>query len=238
MKIGIGVTTYNRPETFKKCVKNIWDNTFDNNKAGAILYGQQEWQPKNKEHEIHWYFAKDTDEHRTGVAARKNECLIALKDCDHIFLFDDDCYPIKDGWIDFFINSGEEHLLFLNKAIHNKRIVEIGLYSGDELKYTKELYNDCGGVFMYMTKQAIERVGAFNEKFGLYGFEHAEYSIRILGEHGKYPMLKGTEEYLYAEDYSNPNHKSSIGDEEKQKHIKNNRDKFFKEPIKNIYLPL
>jgi hypothetical protein len=216
--IGIGISTFEREDCLSNLLESIYKYTDMSN--------------------VKLYIARDLIENRKGVAKIKNECLKEIKDCEHIFLLDDDVKIIKDGWIDFFINSGEEHLLFLNKAIHNKRMVEIGLYEGGELKYTKEVYSDCGGVFMYMTKQVIERVGAFNEKFGLYGFEHAEYSIRILGEHGEYPMLKGTEEYLYAEDYSNPNHKSSIGDEEKQKHIKNNWDKFFKEPIRNIYLPL
>jgi GT2 family glycosyltransferase len=218
--VGIGVTTFNRPKTLEKCLDSI------------TRYCDPD------KYTIYIHVAVDTDEDRKGVAYRKNECLRVLKDFDYIFLLDDDTYPIKEGWIDFFINSCEEHLLFLNKAIHNKRMVEIALYDGNELKYTKELFSDCGGVFLFMTKSAIEKVGAFDEKFTPYGFEHCDYSRRILGEHGAYPMLKGTDEYLYSEDYSNPNHKSSISDEEKQNHIKNNWDKFFKQEIKNIYLPL
>ena len=205
--IGIGLTTYQRPEMLAKCLEHIRKHTIC-------------------EYKLH--IAIDTDEDRKGVAARKNECLRALKDCDHIFLFDDDCYPIKDGWIDFFINSGQEHLLFLNDRLHNFT------HQKGIVKY----YKDCGGVFMYMTKQAVERVGAFNEHFLMYGFEHADYSIRILRGHGKYPMLRETEQYLYSEDYSNPNHKSSISDEEKQKHIKANWEKFFNEKNKSLYITL
>ena len=65
------------------------------------------------------YVATDSDKDRQGVARRKNECLRALKDCDYVFLFDDDCFPIKDGWVNFFIQSGDAHLLYLHSDLHS-----------------------------------------------------------------------------------------------------------------------
>jgi len=179
MKIGIGVTTYNRPECLAKWIEQIDKTTSQENTLT--------------------YIAADTDEDRKGIAARKNECLRALKDCDYVFLFDDDCYPIKAGWINFFVNSGYEHLLYCTRLRHKKRNK-----IGDLL-----IFEDCGGVFMFMKKSAIDRVGAFNERFGLYGFEHADYSNRILNSK-LYPTLVDTDKYIYAADYANPNHKSSI----------------------------
>ena len=80
---------------------------------------------------------------------------------------------------------------------------------------------------MYMTKQAIQKAGLFDEDYGIYGFEHADYSNRIFGVKNRYIMLYDTEQYLFSHDYSTPGHKSSISNEEKQKHIKNNWDKYF-----------
>ena len=81
-----------------------------------------------------------------GVAAAKNECLRELKDCDYVFLFDDDCFPIKEGWAQMFIDAhnvtGCHHFSYLHDYLH------------------------------------IRNVGAFNEAFGLYGYEHVEYSVR------------------------------------------------------------
>ena len=151
MKIGVGCTTYNRPAMLDK------------------FYYQIE---RLASYEIELYIAEDTDEDRKGIAYRKNECLRALQHCDHIFLYDDDCYPIKKGWEDFFIKSGYQHLLFLNEYNHNFLINLADI----------EVYRDCGGVFMYMTKEVVERVGAFDEGYLLYGFEHADYSCRILGD--------------------------------------------------------
>jgi glycosyltransferase involved in cell wall biosynthesis len=80
MKIGIGVSTYKRPECLAKCLEQIKKHTDMNNVTLVI--------------------ATDTDQDRKGIAYRKNECLRALQHCDHIFLFDDDCWPIKDGWVE------------------------------------------------------------------------------------------------------------------------------------------
>ena len=231
MQIGIGVTSYRRPEMLEECILNIKKHT-------------------KGDYQLH--IAIDSDDDRRGVAYRKNECLKVLKDSDYVFLFDDDCFPFKEGWVDFFINSDEEHLLYLDKRFHKHKdcvnyseVVPVEtsqstwVNASGITKYKGiNTYNDCGGVFMFMKKSAIDRVGAFNEKFEYYGFEHADYSNRILGKANNYPCLSDTDKYIYAHDYSTPNHKSSITDEEKNKHVKNNWNKYFKEGINNIYLSL
>jgi len=217
MRIGIGITANDRPQMLAECLQSIHKHTDMSN--------------------VTLYVADDTID-KVGVAKKKNECLRALNGLDYVFLLDDDVKIIKDGWIEFFINSKQNHLLFLKRGMHNKKAIEINLFDKNELRYTVEHYQDCGGVFMFMTKKAIEKVGAFNEKFERYGFEHADYSNRILGETNNYPMLKKTDQYLFAHDYSTAGHKSSITDDEKYKCVLNNWDKYFKEPITNVYLPL
>jgi len=204
--IGIGISTNGRKHLLDELLESIRKHTFRS--------------------DVKIYVADDTGRQQ-GVAVMKNKCLRALQDCEHIFLLDDDVKIIQDGWIENFINSGYEHLMYLNP-------LHVLMSSND----TCNFYHDCGGVFMYMRKSAVERVGAFNEKFDGYGFEHADYSIRILGNKHNYPCLKNTHEYIYAHDYSTANHKSSITDEDKQKFVKNNWNKFFNEPIKSIHLPL
>ena len=91
-KIGIGVTTTPNRSGY---VDN-WLNHFEKVK------------PTNYHLHIH------EDVNYKGVAFSKNQNLKTLADCDYIFLFDDDCYPIKEGWDEYFINTNEHHLLFLN----------------------------------------------------------------------------------------------------------------------------
>lgn len=190
------------------------------------LYDQWMEQFKNHTYVPHLLHVHCDEQYR-GVAYSKNKNLRALKDCDHVFLFDDDCWPIHDEWIEFFINSNQDHLLYLDSNIHGPPN-----YCGSN----PLIYQNCGGVFMYMTRKAIEKVGAFNEKFNPYGFEHAEYSNRIIGKPQRYPMLKGTENYLRALDYEGYN-MSSLTDKQKQKYVRENWDKYFKEQP-TTYIPL
>ena len=216
MRIGIGITTKDRPELLKALLDSIYKYT---DMSNVLLH------------------IEDDSAERLGVAKRKNNCLRALKDCSHVFLMDDDIEIIKDGWVEFFIHASlatkQEHFLYLTTQ-HNKYSA---MFHNTCLPQI-DLYRDCGGVFMFMTKKVVDKVGAFDEKFKFYGFEHCDYSRRILGEHGKYPCLADTKDFIFAHDYSTPNHKSSITDEEKQKCIKNNWDKFFNSKINSVYLPL
>ena len=209
MRIGIGVTSYNRPECLEKWKQQIAKHT--------SMYN------------VLIYIAVDSDIDRRGVAFRKNECLRALQECDHVFLFDDDCWPIRHGWEWQYINSDFQHLLFLSET-HDPEFK-----CGGGVKH-----GECGGVMMYMTKKCIDHVGAFDEQYNMWGFEHADYSRRICNAgliYWPYVHLDGSDEYLHSEDYSNPSHKSSISNEDKAKYFAENFQKF-RNKTKQIYLPL
>lgn len=218
-KIGIGITSYKRPEMLKKCLDSIHKHTFMDN--------------------VTIYVADDSIE-RKGVAYRKNECLRALKDCDYIFLLDDDVEVIHDNWIMFFIQNHlftkQHHFLYLQKSHRVKRVVRLN--NTQSMVYS---FHDCGGVFMFLTKESVNRVGAFDEEYIFWGLEHADYSKRVhkagLTSFGEYLCIEGTENYIYSEDYSNPNHKSSITNEEKNLLFRKNFPKFAK-GIDKIYIPL
>ncbi|KKK47262.1 hypothetical protein LCGC14_3156980, partial [marine sediment metagenome] len=153
MNIGLGVTTYKRPEhlkLFKEQLKKF-------SKRGSTLgLGLLDYLVK-----IHEY---DDEVARKGIAYGKNQCLKALKDCDYIFLFDDDCVPIKEGWIKWFIKarkeSGQHHFLYLRDT---PSLRCTGVKKGIQI------FNNCGGAFMFLTKEVLKTVGGFNKNYGLYG---------------------------------------------------------------------
>ena len=67
-------------------------------------------------------------------------------------------------------------------------------------------YTNSAGVLMYMTKECIEKVGAFDESFGRYGFEHADYSKRVADTFKMSPYLspKYSNKYIHSLDYDGP----------------------------------
>ncbi len=141
---------------------------------------------------------------RLGIAKAKNRCLSALAGCEVIFLFDDDCYPVKSGWATLYAEAiaatGIQHFNFNDSRRHRlkKKSVVDGFTIGE--------FEPPGGVFMVLTAQVVETVGAFNERYGLYGFEHETYTTRCYraGLHagfGRNLSLLDAEEYLLALDY-------------------------------------
>jgi len=168
---------------------------------------------------------KHEDTHYKGVAYSKNQNLNTLKDCDYIFLFDDDCYPIKENWSEFFINSNYNHLLYLQPQHTLKETIK-----------DLQIYENCGGVFMFLNKEVLEKVGYLNSEYGQYGFEHAGYSNRIFKAGltiAPYQQLNNTDEYLFSMDYNGCNNKSSVPSYKKPKLIEQNRLIFLKEAFSN-----
>ena len=215
--IGIGVTTYKRKDLLKVCLDNIHKHT---------------------ERPFLLHVAEDTDADRRGIALRKNECLNALKDCDYIFLFDDVCYPISDGWVQFFIDahkkSGFHHLCYLNDKIHTEK----SNYFIDN--YIIKSYTTCGGVFLFITNEVIKKVGGFYDKYDLYGFEHLGYSLRIFMAKlvpEMYLSVEDTDKYLYSHDYQEKDFSSSI-DYNSRVEMSEKGKRIFEVDAKEIYRPI
>ena len=151
-KIGVGITTYKRPDILERC-----------------LAGFKEKMPPNS-----ILFVNDDSDRGEGIAAAKNRCLAALQECDYIFLFDDDIWPCNDRWWEPFIKgvadfnchvfSSSWNTLKINYVVGRKN----GLMS---LKWT------CG-VCVFLTKKVLETIGGYNIMFGKWGGEHEEYATR------------------------------------------------------------
>ena len=205
MSIGIGITTTpNRKNRLHECMDAL--DKFSPT-ANLYIYNDNEFK---------------------GVAYAKNMCLHHLKSNDYIFLFDDDCYPADYGWVNYLItafdNTGENHFLFLNDAMHfplGKK--HIGITT----------YKECGGVFMAMTKKAVNEIGYMDTRYIGWGFEHAGYSNRIHKaglNTAPYLMPDRLPTYLFAHDY-NSKIESSITDVKKQENYQHNFN-IFQEELK------
>ena len=115
--------------------------------------------------------------HGTGVANAKNTCIEQLMQStedplkpshiQHLFLFDDDCWPKADGWEKPYIKSPEPHLS------HSFNLTEI--YRDKHIVATHAV----GGTMLYYERQVIEQVGGMRLDFGTWGCEHVNLSDRI-----------------------------------------------------------
>ena len=165
MKIGIAISSRNRPDVLAKALEHHKKHL----PKGAKLIVVDD--------------ASDMDvggldyvfPHNAGIASAKNKCIELLEGCDHFFLWDDDCFPIVDDWHLPYINSGIKHLSFTFPSLSN------GRPNGRRLMWTRNglsNYTKPCGCMLYFTKEVVETIGGFDPDYVQWGVEHLDFSIR------------------------------------------------------------
>jgi len=172
-RIGIAITTHNRPDVLKRAIEQHMKHL----PAGALLVVIDDGSkpaavvPDGVQLLRH--------ESSLGIVASKNASLTVLMNtgCEHLFLWDDDAWPIADNWHLPYIESPEPHLAyqFLDLAGRNKLNDMTVLYRDDKhIAYTGQR-----GVMLYYNRSAIEKVGGFDPVYGRGMYEHPDLALRI-----------------------------------------------------------
>lgn len=149
--IGIGITT--TPN------RNLIDHTLEQ---------WQRYKPEGARIVVY----EDTD--YNGISVAKNKLLTQLKDCEHIFLADDDTYPVSDDWYKPYIESDQPHLQynFTNGPSHWG--INIVSRWGNHVSFDKGR-----GCLLYVERRVLDVVGGMHNVFGRHGREHEDWSERI-----------------------------------------------------------
>jgi len=164
--IGIGIITHNRREVFLDTLLHMKQVLPEG--AKLVIVDDASTEPLAE--------ATYRFDQNVGIATAKNKCFELLDDCDHIFLFDDDCYPKVKGWELPYIESPEPHLMYIFED----------LISG-QLKDTKKLYDDgdllaydhARGCMLYFDRKCLDVAGGMDTEYRKWGYEHADLSNRI-----------------------------------------------------------
>ncbi|MCQ9489149.1 glycosyltransferase family 2 protein [Enterobacter cloacae] len=172
-RIGIAITTHNRPDVLKRAIELHMKHL----PAGALVVVIDDGsKPVAVVPDGVQLLRHETS---LGIVASKNASLTALMDagCEHLFLWDDDAWPIADNWHLPYIESPEPHLAyqFLDLAGRNKLNDMAVLYRDDKhIAYTGQR-----GVMLYFHRSAIEKVGGFDTVYGRGMYEHPDLALRI-----------------------------------------------------------
>lgn len=206
--IGIGITTRNRKNILRFIL-----NKFKAYKIGRIVVVDDNSEEKLETSEINGEFEYYYNETRLGIAKSKNKCLSLLNKEDYVFLFDDDCFPICDKWWEPWINCKENHLIWTIKE--KSKII----------KENNDTYwwDGCLGVCLFFTRECLNAIGGFDNRFKAWGGEHHELTTRIfkagLIKHRCIsPKKLGIWAFDAQGDYNDFkwNHTSSVSEEEKK----------------------
>lgn len=166
--IGIGVTTHNRHSVAAETLERIRERLPPKARLVVVDDASSDAPP----FEVSYRFSNNV-----GIARAKNKCLELLADCEHVFLFDDDTYPIADYWWVPYCNTDEAHFMysFVDFANGQKIGDDAIVYQDSD----RVVHSHARGCMLYLRRDAIDRVGGFDPAFGKWGWEHANLSDRI-----------------------------------------------------------
>jgi len=161
--IGIGITTRNRPDVLAWSLRH--HEAFMPAGAELVIVDDASDTPYTDPRAWH-------SPQRLGVARAKNECLLRLARCEHVFLFDDDAYPVRCGWAEYYMQQGFAHVS------HSPANATFGMC-------VLRRHEGCNamswalGVMYYFTRACLDVVGGYDARMGLWGDEHVQLSRRI-----------------------------------------------------------
>jgi len=169
VSIGVGITTHNRYEIFQKSYSQ-WMNFLPLGAKLVVVDDASETPVPESDYRF---------ETNVGIARAKNKCLELLEGCDHIFLSDDDTYPLVEGWWKPYVDSKEVHLNYIFEDFanpHTRRLNDtLLLWKGNGIR----AYSHVRGCLLYVHRSVLERVGGMDPIFGKWGYEHPNWSDRI-----------------------------------------------------------
>lgn len=181
------------------------------------------------------------DTERRGVAWARNQVLQQLDHCEHIFLFDDDCWPVMRGWAEYWAGQCEVGGVtysalpeaFKTKPLHPM----VDLLVMDEM-----LCWDGGiGAAIYQHRSALDVIGGYNEALHGYGFEDAGRAVRAQRAGLTGPTRNACPlrclAYIHSADVFGENPTPSYTVEEKEAHIAANRQAYLDELAGPVFVP-
>lgn len=192
MRHGVGITTRNRPRTLDAALRHfrafpnadtkfvVVDDSSDGGGESALLC---------KGAEIPGGVLYHKAPHRVGISGAKNACLWELRDCEHVFLFDDDCWPVTEGWADRWVeineSNGVGHSIFnivdgllLDRNSVFKSLMQVTGTLGVG-KNEMTAFSNCFGPFLYFSRACLDALGGYEVNPPTWwGFEHAQMSLR------------------------------------------------------------
>lgn len=136
-----------------------------------------------------------------GVARAKNKALELLDGCEHLFIFDDDCFPRVADWWKPYVDSPEPHLSYQFADLSGSR--KLGDFTRLHEDSRHVAYSGQRGCLLYYDRDCIRAAGGFDTGFERHGYEHPDLANRIynLGlTTWRFADVKGSEKLIYSMD--------------------------------------
>ncbi|MCE0490981.1 glycosyltransferase family 2 protein [Pantoea sp. Mb-10] len=171
--IGIAISTYNRHEVLSRAL----DHQLKFLPAGALVVVIDDGStvPVTVPAGVR-VIRRDVSR---GIVASKNTSLQTLIEagCEHLFLWDDDAWPIAKGWEQPYLYSPESHLAYqFQDFATGQKLNDIAVLYRDDKHVA---YTGQRGVMLYYHRSVIEKVGGFDPIYQRGMYEHSDLALRI-----------------------------------------------------------
>jgi len=196
-RIGVAITTHNRADVLTKALAE-----HEKHRPAGSVFVVVDDGSKQPVTVPDWVKLVRNDVSQ-GIVSAKNACLRALMDagCQHLFLWDDDAWPVSDGWHHPYIDSPEPHLAyqFLDLA-GPRKLKDITILHQDARHVA---YSGQRGVMLYYRRDVIEKIGGFDWVYGRGMYEHSDLAMRIYHAgltSWAFADVSGSEKLIYSMD--------------------------------------
>jgi hypothetical protein len=219
-KIGLALITCDRLNFFEKSFKSAYSSIseFKNSEFIVINDGKEKIQKDN----CNIVSTKGNE----GVGKSKNIGLKYLieKECEHIFLMEDDIEIIDSKVFELYINAcektGIKHFNYALHGNHNldynrKPILRKTINYTDGIKV--DLYPNVLGAFSYYHIDTLKKCGVMDESF-YNALEHVDHTYHIIKE-GYHPPFR-----WFADVHNSKNYLKDIVEDHKESKIRSEED--------------
>jgi GT2 family glycosyltransferase len=180
--IGIGILSYNRLGSIQRLVNSI--RKYTNLHRTTVFISDESTSADVKE-----WLSQQTDvvyllnNQRLGIAGNSNRLLRCLSRFKYKLLLNDDVEILSKGWDSFYFDA------MRRSKMHHFCFRQLGIYGAtghDEAQsdhkglHIKTIQDKPQGSVMAFDELAFETVGYFDERFGIYGTEHVDWSKRVI----------------------------------------------------------
>lgn len=177
--IGIGILSYNRLNSLKRLITSI--RRYTDLSRTTVFVSDESSDPKIKE----WLKKQKgivalVDQKRLGIAGNSNRLLRCLSRFKYNILLNDDVEILSRGWEHFYAKASDDtkyqHFCYHQVGVYGaKNCGKISNVGGHKIGTITEKPH---GAVMFYTNELFNKIGYFDEKFGIYGMEHVDWSTR------------------------------------------------------------
>lgn len=172
--IGVGILSYNRLPALMHLISSIRKYT-DLTRTTIFVSDEStdlkvwEWLKEQKD-------VVSIHNERIGIAGNTNRLLRCLERFKYKLLLNDDVEILKVGWDEFYfnamVNTGYKHFCYRQSGVY-------GAVRPNPVNGVITVKDKPHGAVMAIHHDAFLKVGYFDEAFGVYGFEHVDFSERV-----------------------------------------------------------